>query len=267
FQIHEEWCYIDDETHKLRTIDIVAEKMLSDPGSIKRIRPSVVLHIECKRSELPYIFFEAIAPEAPRDFPFLAGLRNYDLVTKLDEGGSLTRPISSFLGMHRESFVAECPEACTIFSKLNRKGKKLEDPAIAEDFEMSGSQAYVSLMLPLIKSIHHYRVAMEPPTTANYFDLAIVLAIAVLDAPMLTLSVKDKKAELRELPWVRISRRGYVEAKWHGDRQRMYAVDAVHKDFFAEYIHEHVLPFASRVSESAVNKHEFVADGTASATS
>lgn len=59
FRTVEEWSYLDKDSGQLRTIDVKAEKPLFDSkeGAKIRVRPGLVLLIECKQSQLPYVFF------------------------------------------------------------------------------------------------------------------------------------------------------------------------------------------------------------------
>jgi len=70
FRTVEEWSYLDKESGQLRTIDVKAEKPLFEYGKGDiRVRPSLVLLIECKQSQMPYVFFlSAILLEGCRIF-------------------------------------------------------------------------------------------------------------------------------------------------------------------------------------------------------
>lgn len=75
FHLQEEWSYRDKDENELRTIDILAEKWLwnIEQGQPK-VSPVLNLLIECKKSDLPYVFF--LSPTKPwiPQFPLLAGL-------------------------------------------------------------------------------------------------------------------------------------------------------------------------------------------------
>lgn len=64
FRTIEEWSYLDKDAEPLRTIDVKAEKPLFEyqKGSETKIRPNLILLIECKQSELPYVFFLSQRP-------------------------------------------------------------------------------------------------------------------------------------------------------------------------------------------------------------
>ena len=57
FHVQEEWSFIDNKTKDIRTIDLLAEKELYNRKEHPRVRPTLDLIIECKQSELPFVFF------------------------------------------------------------------------------------------------------------------------------------------------------------------------------------------------------------------
>lgn len=180
FRTIEEWSYLDKESRQLRTIDVKAEKQLFDEqvgeqvGAKIRVRPSLVLLIECKQSQLPYVFFLARHPIHVSHFPVFAGLHQGEIAIKTDDDRSTYNVgILGALGLQFRPFLIEDPEFCSSFSKCVRKGNELE---------LSGSEPFLSLVSPLVKSLQHFHVAVEPPKTAAYFDLYLTLALAVIDA-------------------------------------------------------------------------------------
>jgi len=59
FLVQEEWSYADDDTKGLRSIDLRADLILHSYDPQPRVRPQLNLLIECKQSQLPYVFFQA----------------------------------------------------------------------------------------------------------------------------------------------------------------------------------------------------------------
>jgi len=58
FMVQEEWGYVDRDTRELRTIDILAQDRLYDLSAEQPYaRPILNLIIECKQSDLPFVFF------------------------------------------------------------------------------------------------------------------------------------------------------------------------------------------------------------------
>jgi len=258
FHTVEEWSYLDKDSAQLRTIDVKAEKPL--PSNIIkrptdcRVRPSFVLLLECKQSQLPYVFFLSRHPIRTSHFPFLAGLRQFEIAIKTDDDRSTYNVgVLGALGLESNGFVVSKPEYCTSFSKCVRKGSELE---------LSGSDPFLSLVSPLIKSLQHFQVAVNPPDTASYFDLYLTLAVAVLDAPMLGVRVQESGNEIVPIPWVRTVRHEYFEGPlW--ERGRGFAVDIVHKDFLGTYVEQHAEPFAVDFSKLAIKHHQVLATGRA----
>jgi hypothetical protein len=255
FRTVQEWGFVDKDSGHLRTLDVKAEKYLFDGahGAEARVRPSLVLLIECKQSQLPYIFFLARHPIRISHFPVLAGLHHNEIALKTDDDRSTYNVgILGALDLESHKFVVDDPEFCSSFSKCVRKGKELE---------LSGSEPFLEVVSPLVKALHHFRSAVEPPKTALYFDLFLALAVAVIDGPMVGIKVKGKTNELTFLPWVRTVRHEYWDAPHRWERGRAFAVDIVHKDFFRTYVEEYVQPFAVEFSRLALKHHEVIASG------
>lgn len=251
----EEWSYIDKDSNQLRTIDVKAEKPFQ--GHRKsvpdcRVRPALVLLIECKQSQLPYVFFLSRHPIRISHFPFLAGLHQLEIaITTDDDQSTYNVGVLGALGLESRRFVVSEPEYCSSFSKCVRKGDGLE---------LSGSEPFLSLVSPLVKSLQHFQVAVTPPKTAAYFDLYLTLAVAVVDAPMLGVYVQESNNQIVPVPWVRTVRHEYFEgALW--ERGRAFAVDIVHRDYFKIYVEQYAEPFAAEFSERAIKHHRVLASG------
>src|SRR2546430_610830 len=73
FQIIEEWAYVDRDTQEHRSLDLFASRRISIPDH-SRLVPSLALLIECKRAELPYVFFPTAALRLPPGFPAVLGV-------------------------------------------------------------------------------------------------------------------------------------------------------------------------------------------------
>lgn len=76
FRVTEEWSYNDSATKEHRTLDVLAFLAIQES---EKLWINAALLVECKRSELPYVFFQAVAPILPYDFPAVVGLRGKDL--------------------------------------------------------------------------------------------------------------------------------------------------------------------------------------------
>jgi hypothetical protein len=145
--VQEEWSYVDRDEGKLRPADIHATVIPKKDGRKKhpRVRPDLVLIIECRQSRLPYVFFEAPNPMIALEFPVIAGLRTNSIQLKTDR----TRDTWSMearvcLGLFQSAFVSVAPAYCHTFDRLAR----------GKGFELSGI-GFNDLIPPLIKAIEH----------------------------------------------------------------------------------------------------------------
>lgn len=259
FHVQEEWSYVDKDTHELRTIDILAEKRLYDFTQEQlRVRPTLNLLLECKQSTLPYLFFLSSSKPWVPHFPLLAGLFRHTLVLITDDDASSWElPMLHALGLDSHPFIAEEPEYCMSFTKCVRKGS---------DVELSGSESFHGLVLPILKAMHHFQIAETPPKTARYFDCHLAIGVGVLDAPMIGVRVSEQSHDLTLLPWVRVVRHETDEISGWQHWTRLFAIDIVHKDFLQDYLDKHVLPFAQEFCELTIKHQQVLATGEAFAT-
>lgn len=145
------------------------------------------------------------------------------------------------------------PSLSRTFSKCVRKGK---------DLELSGSDPYNSLLLPLAKSLQHALSASIPVETAWYFDANLMVALAVLDAPMLLVSQIEGQSKVRTCPWVRVVRHEYLDRPQKYDRDEMWVIDVVHKDFFSEYLVRELIPFGRLFAQRVLRHPTELATGS-----
>src|SRR5690606_23735306 len=184
------WSYIDRDTSELRSIDLCVELRLHGWEPQPRVRPCLNLLIECKQSTMPFVFFEACNQGGEfRDFPVIAGLRSDKIIVKTDDDpSSWIFPICTALELDEDDFYLD-PTVSHTLSKCVRKGAELE---------LSGTDAYNSMVLPLVKATQHFRHSEHPIKTAQYFDLHLAVPIAVVDAPMASVG---SNMELRTVEW------------------------------------------------------------------
>jgi hypothetical protein len=251
FGLQEEWSYIDSETGELRSLDIVAHKALydvADPNK-SRVRPILTLLIECKQSDLPYVFFLNPEPLRTLEFPVFSGLFGANVVIKSDDdNSSWHEPIVHLLSMRDDPFVCAPAQCSVTFSKCARKGK---------EFELSGSEPFLKLVMPLVKAVKHFVQSQIPPPTAYYHDLHIAVPVGVLDAPMVGISFKDGQPQPTLVPWVRVFRHESAKSAEREERSKVYAIDLVHRNFLQTYIDQHAVPFAEKLAARS-QKHDTV---------
>ena len=203
FRIQEEWSYIDHQTQAPRTIDLVASRTLFEWEEPQpRARPELNLVIECKKSELPYVFFLSDRHTWLPDFPTISGLKARNVViTSDDDPSSWHLPPLSVLGLDQRSFRSDSVPFCATFSKSVRNSKKLA---------LSGNDPYQSLILPILKAVDHFDQTHTPPPTAYYFDCHLVVGVGVLDAPMVGVRLTASGTKTQLLPCVGSSYSGRV---------------------------------------------------------
>jgi hypothetical protein len=253
-RVQEEWCYVDRNSEELRAIDILAEKFLFEFEGHPRVRPTLDLLVECKQSSMPYVFF--LTPNKPMlfEFPVIAGLADQRItITTDDDKSTWNFSILHVLGLERHEFIQN-PEYCTTFSKCVRKGSEIE---------LSGSESFYGLVLPILKSLYHFQEAETPPDTARYFDAHLAIGVGVVDAPMIGVRASQTSNELSLIPWVRVLRHEYLKDAERWDRSKLFALDMIHEDFLETYIEKHVLPFAERFAELALKHQKILATGKA----
>lgn len=255
FWTQEEWSFLDRQTGELRTTDLLATRPLFEYEKWKgtRIRPELNLIIECKQSQLPYVFFLSKELGWVSHFPMFAGLFQHDIeLTTDDDPSTWTLPLLQVLDMEEHPFVKEVPAFSTLFSKTVRKGEKLE---------LSGTEAFQGLVLPLLKALHHFSRVHSPSETAMYFDCHMVLGLGVLDAPMVAVRMTDAGYQLEMVPWVRVVRHEGDQLEDWPRTGKLYAIDIVHKDFLVTFVEQHLLPFAQTFSERALLQQRVLASG------
>lgn len=255
FDLQPEWGFVDRNTQATRALDLMATRDLSHRGvsPAQRVRPHVVLLIECKKSELPYVFFGSDAP-APDTFPHVAGLNHEGIVVKTDDDpSSWQMPFFMALGLNDQPFLRSVPAISTNLSKVVRKSR---------DVELSGTEAYQGLVLPLRSAVEHFRLTAKPPSTAAYFDAYLVIGLAVLDAPMLTSHRGLSGSQLDYTPWQRLWRHEPLSSDaFRSQFGESSAIDIVHKGYLSTYVEQHLLPFAEAFAVAVQNHEAEVASG------
>jgi hypothetical protein len=255
FFVQEEWSFLDDESGSRRSLDIWACRGLSElqSGEQPLVRPTLDLLIECKQSDLPFVFFASATRPRLGHFPYFAGLFQYEIVVSTNDDRSTWRKtIVDALGVQDHPFMRDAVESCTSMSRCVRKGSELE---------LSGTDAYQNVVLPLVKALRYFEKQQQPPKTAQYFDCHIPLAIAVIDAPMVTARAVGNVNILTLTPWVRVVRNEAVEADHSMDRVQSFGVDVVHRSFFDTYLQQHAIPFAREFARLAQKHHIELATG------
>lgn len=254
FGVLEEWSYLDRDSGELRNVDLHAELRLHEWDPQPRVRPKLNVLIECKQSQLPYVFFLSPGNVVGVDFPVVAGLRKDRIVAISDDDpSSWNLTVMHALDLHEDPYQVT-PPFCHTLSKCVRKGS---------DVELSGSEAYNSLILPLVKALHHFKHTQTSVETAWYWDAHLAIGLGVLDAPMVAVNVENGPPVFTAMPWVRALRHEYQDKTEHSERNRIWILDIVHRDYFASYLSDHLLPFAGRFAQRILRHPTELATGAA----
>lgn len=254
FGVQQEWGFRDDESGTQRSIDLRAGKSYWDHPEDQRIRPRLHLLIECKQSELPYIFFDDDDPPLISDFPRFCGLPHDTVVIQTDDDMSTwSLGFKEVLGLLDDPFITT-PMQASMVSKGVRKGKKIE---------LSGTDSYNNLILPLTKAREYFAAIHTPSNPRAYYDLSMLIAVAVLDAPMISTSLGKSGNDLRYVPWVRVNRDEILSVSDGVNSSVTRSLDIVHVGFLGEYVKKHLLPFAERFAVVAKKHREELASGKA----
>lgn len=145
FYVQEEWSYLDRDSKSLRNIDILASQALYGYEKLQpRVHPQLNILIECKQSDLPFVFFGSRHPPFLQNFPVLAGLKsNYILIFSDDDNSTWEISILEALGLRNHKFIEDV-SFCNTFSKCVRSNKALD---------FSGDESYNSVIMPLINQL------------------------------------------------------------------------------------------------------------------
>lgn len=252
FQIVEEWTYEDEERGEIRSLDLYAVRLLYERESAAELQtlPLVELLIECKRSQLPYVFFLTTRPPLLNEFPLVTGTRGGSAIFVYSDTqqNTVSRvPIHAALGISHHPFVDRPPVSLS-FAVARRSGKTLE---------LSGEEQFRGLVLPLRKALIHQRRVQKPDRNATWMYLRLTLAVVVLDAPMVTAHVSATGTDFVFRPWVRMVRHEPVrENRDDAPLPRTWAIDVIHHDFITQYVDDHLLPFASEAASAALELHD-----------
>jgi hypothetical protein len=255
----EEWAYIDKDTGDVRTLDglisvtLDSRKAQTEAGYPTDPRAQLRKHfdilVECKQSELPFIFF--IRNSRLGEVPRLAGLP-YDQIKirdTPDQVGAVVMSVYDILQVSDLPFVSEDGIPAVSMTRVHRKGSK---------FDVSGEESFRSLALPLLKATDHYLEITKPKRRpAIYSDLRMVFPVAVLNAPMVGVFMENGTPEMIMAPFFRVFRAQPDDPNTpeHLQFNELSYFDVVHIGFLEDYIHliiDSVHQWAHRIDEFAI---------------
>jgi len=244
FEVQEEWSYADRDTDKLRAIDLMATKRLSD--ATDQAVPNIALIIEGKRAELPYVFFRTATNRELPDFPRVYGLTSDDFNLASKEF-STSIFISKALGLEGVSYVKDGPPVAAAFARAERKGQEIS---------LSGEDPFNSIVMPLVNAMEQaFKYFTWFGHGRDFRLVTLALGICVMEAPMLLADDRGQPRKLSLTPWVRIARQEVVPDAEQGERKlRFYAIDVVHEDYLGVFLDKHISALADTFSKRVRKK-------------
>ncbi len=240
FEVTEEWGFVDRVTQEHRSLDVFAHRRISE---CTQLWLDAALLVECKRSDLPFIFFEAAVPRTPAEFPLVAGLRGRTPELHVTDVGSTTASVARFLGLHEFPFVSAGPPTCSSFTKSERKSK---------DLRLSGTVPFNQVIMPLASAVEHFMSIQKQIGSQTTVPVCLTHQICVLDGSMVLVRGGTDAPQLTLCPWVRVVRQEVAVERQHGF-WRHYVVDFVHRAYISTFVDDHFLPFAQQFAERAAS--------------
>jgi hypothetical protein len=253
--VTEEWGYEDRTTGEHRALDVYGDFFLARSPDFNVY---LTLLTECKRSDLPYVFFVPASLHTPDDFPTIVGLPWHS--TSLFAADASTEsppyrevPFAYALCGSDLPFV-EAPTIVATFVRAERKDKN--------KLQLSGEDPYRQIVLPLASAVDHLKATQLNFKSQVQYRPLIVLSVAVLDAPMIVARGTPEQPQLSMESWVRVVRQ--ESRRESGTAQRTnYVVDVVHRNFLKEYLSKHAIPFATVLAERILEHPAIFTSGKA----
>jgi hypothetical protein len=243
FEVQPEWGFLDRITGEMRAIDVLATRMLYSEleSNAKRIRPKLTIIAECKRSDLPYVFFTDDYGAFGRRIQ-IAGLHSNEIAVHTnDDRSTWALHVQEALGMGQHEFMT-ATSMCTTFSKCERRG--------GSSLQLSGMDAYHGLVMPIRSAAEHFIAVEQPKSTYHYLECTVIASVAILDAPMISATVGvDGRTKLTMTKWQRLWRHEPQFGTGSRPSGVPSAIDIVHVNFLNQYLRDHLLPFAETFAE------------------
>jgi len=277
FVVTEEWGYSDRTANETRTLDVFAWKTLEaaqEDGVA--VNPAMALLVECKHSDLPFVFFSSVASTGRviPDFPVIAGVQHPTLFA-----GSSNRQVApaNCLRLDTEPFVSNDPPVCTSFGRARGKGtegsavrasreKEQSKGSSGEDeqhrwrgLEISGAEAYQNTVLPLVSALEYTKSYYRKVGGNRSIQAILVLAVCVIDGPMAVSEGTPDEPTLSMNPWVRVVRREATPTVG-GYNANEHVIDFVHRFVLKDYLVK-VLEFSSVFRGRVIEKAFILAEG------
>ncbi len=246
----EEWSYIDPDSQETRTLDALISINLTNSDYMDKPRaerPAETIYInldlliECKQSELPFVFF--MRSTGTGDVPRVIGLpHDWLSVKSKDDDFPFKMRVYDALGLYNLP-LRERPDTAISMTRTHRKGRSLE---------LSGEEAFRSIALPLSKALRYYENLTQTKEPKLYTHIKLVMPVAVVRAPMIGVSMEDGSPSMIATPWVRLVRMDPGDDSPFSQFCQPVAIDVVHIDYLEKY--------AKVALESCVEASQRIAD-------
>lgn len=250
FGVTEEWGFLqgdDDPVH--RSLDLFCWRTLDE--HLPNLKCYLATLAECKRSNLPYVFFQdAVSRPIPK-FPLVAGPRATNVNVR-NRGGNQVRgyPIGQAFDLQEHQFVRQ-PLSCSSFSRAEPKG--------SGKFRFSGSEPFNKVVLPLLRAVDHAAQLYKKGGSKEVISLYLISPLAIIDAPMLVVEDPDAPRNATLTPWTRVVRQEARRETRSGPA--WYAIDFVHISYLRTYVNDFLLPYADEFSRACAKNAQLLANG------
>jgi hypothetical protein len=267
----EEWGYIDRNQTTRRALDIFAHRRLCEKDTEDTVIPTLILLIECKQSRNPYVFFKSITANNRniRQFPKIYGLSSEKFWLNV---GSSAKDfhISKCLGLSEHEFVDNDIVISSVFAAARPKGKDTRDgkqkakdaeDKIGPPLELSGDDTFNGIVLPLISATEYARKYYKPLNTLPVYFARLVLSICVIDAPLIVAETRVDETNLEPVSWVRAFRQEADPDSSKSVGLNHFVIDVVRYDYLAQFINQHVIPFAEVYAQRVLQNQKLFLSG------
>ncbi|MBI4901866.1 MAG: hypothetical protein HY829_15515 [Actinobacteria bacterium] len=221
--VYEEWSYRDSDTDTIRQLDalVILNGKPREHGS-QFVRTRLVLLVECKKSDNPYVFFTR---DKVQYWNILEGFPS-EWVTIHDypRDFDYRMHVSDFFGLY--DLPINCIPHAVSIARAEWQQKKIV---------LSGEEFFRSLYHPLLKARDYFCEISRNNEDPLIRTITMVLPIAVLDAPMRVVVGGGERVQLEEAVGIRVTR---LEPRDSFDRMTDYRsyFDAVHVGALEDYL-------------------------------
>jgi len=239
-EVHEEWPFIDPATGRRRNLDALA---WSTSNLAQGVDVSTYMLIECTKSKLPHVFFQDPANEKPREFPMVASVRE---TFRLEGRQGEVLSAQHMLGLDTLPFVC-VPRLSSVFASV-----------VEQTTQLSGTSSHRTLVDPLTSAATHLNQALHA-RECEHLHPAVILLIAVVDAPMVLVTEPGNEDDPMMTPWVRVRRDRVI-----GCDDPEFGIDVVHADYFETFVSTVVPPFSIMFGERILERSSAFSNGMVS---